>query len=1185
MRLLIDGNSLLNAALLRGVDHDGGVVVKTDDGKHVQVNSAQYGVDGFFEKMLEALTQFECAPRSVVCVWDGKDSKARRRAHLPQYKLGRDKHPAVSEQLNAARVLINQQLKDMGSTVVWQDGMEADDVIGYLCKCARGERNVVITSDGDLTVLVDENTDVWRLGKLNENPYGRFPHKFITLYKSLVGDTSDKIPGAKGFGDAAWVDLIRIFGVENLDEMEAMIAQGRLQELKENVADMPKLQKILDSVKEVTESWRCASLHLEAVNTMKKPLQIQAGMVKQLDEVSPDYPDGFAEFYGTKTLVTAANYHKVLTRFERVVGESPFVGLDIETSSGEESDEWLAMVAQALERKEDRAGIDVLGHELTGMSLTFGNNSQHTMYMTVDHADSDNITVDMCRTMVEKIPQRLHIVIQNRNFEFSVLYRTWGDKWLDNGWHGFVPNAIDTKIGASYVDENLPKGLKERSKHHLGYEQTTYAEVTTLSGPMGTLQAGGQRTKEFNVVLKPAVYEKVYAEIVDEDTGELIPSFTNGELLEPEESEVWEARQYKMNELTASQAFDYGCDDTICTAALHTYYKLVMDIEQTWNTYLQVEQLPEYLTTLAYVQGIKVNLTKLREMEQKDDVAYEAAWKTLREYLMTKGWQGTTCPEFEGDIEPADVKMCMEILVEGEFSTRKRKLNAIASDIREQFPDNDKAELLAAIVEKNDVTALNRLIRQNFTGEPKINFGSPMQMQHLFYTVLGMRPRIFNKLTEKQRGDETLVEAMKKIRKAKDVNVNPFEVLPVLGPDEVPPEGYKTKLRHVLSPEERKAAIGKASTDDSAVDTALALDGLGEVEKAVLKAYQAIKTIQTRRNLFYRTYKVMPHWRDRRIHPNLNQCEAVTRRYSSSGPNIQQMPKRGESVEFRQVIQPHHKDAVVVSMDFSGQELRLGAELSGDEAMTSCYVGENLRDMHSLTAVAAAPMIWGSTVVYEEFMLMRESADKEVKAKAKLLRDYAKTVNFASQYGAMAAKIAETLMTDEETAQAFLDAREAAFPGIKIWSDAVAEEAKRVGYAQTMLGARRHLAAALTHENKWEAAKAERQVGNFWIQGSAAEMTKLAMARMWQSGVFADGQFDAVFYAPIHDEVVFSVHKDHALEVIKLTHPLMTAQYANMQIPIVSSISLGPDFGRQIECGDFVDEEAITQALEDCFKA
>lgn len=1182
MRILLDGNSYLNAALLRGVDHDQGTKVKDDEGKDVQVNSAQYGADNFFDKLLKALKEFDLAPRDVIVVWDGRNAKMRRRAYLENYKAGRDKHPAVSEQLNMARETCTQLLKDMGATVVWQDGMEADDVLGFMCKMMRDDRNVVCTDDGDLSVLVDDNTDVWRLGELNKNPYGPFPHKFITLYKTLVGDTGDKIPGAKGFGDGAFVDFVRIFGLDGLEEMERMVVHGELHQLKESVPDLKALQRVLDDLPGVNNSYNCARLHIEEVNRNGKPLEIQAGMVRQFEEVRDTFPIGFEDFYGTKTLVTAKNYEKVLARFARGVVGSPFTALDLESSTSDQSDEWLAEVARAMDKKEGRAGIDVLGQELTGMSLTFGRNTQHTIYMSVDHAETDNISVDQCRVMVEQIPQDMPIIIQNRNFELSVLYRTWGEKWKDNGWAGMLPNALDTKIGASYVNENWPKGLKERSKRHLGYEQATYEQTTTLSAPMeitrreildeagellevettqnSTLRKGGRQLKVYNKTVQEAVYEKTYAMVPDEETGECRYRDVIGDLLVPAVVEVWEDRQYKMNELTADEVFDYGCDDTICTAALHTYYRHVMAIEQTWQTFLDVETLPEYLTSLAYVQGIPLNLGKLVEMEKQDNVDYDNAWKVLREYLLTKGWEGTICPEFEGDIEPSDVKMCAEILLDGEFSTRRRKLNAIAEDIRAQFPDNDVAEVLAMAVERNDVNGLNELARSRFTGEPKINFGSPKQMQNLFYRVIGVTPRIINSLTDAQKKDPVLQSVFKKRRARK--------------------AGKEVAFTEV----EMDALIGKASTDDVAVDWALHADNLADAEREVLKAYKVIKVIQTRRSLFYRTYKALPHWRDNRVHPSFNQCEADTRRYSSSGPNFQQLPKSTEEGGFREVIKAHHKDAVVVSMDFSGQELRLGAELSGDEAMTSCFVGENLRDMHSLTAEKASVYIWGNQVDYDTFMVMLEAGSPADKSRAKALRKDSKVVNFASQYGAMAPKIAQTLFVEEDVAQAFLDARAEAFPKMVAWSDVVAKAAREAGYALTMLGARRHLQEAFGGTS-WEAMKAERQAGNFWIQGSAAEQLKLALARMWKSGVFWDGRFDAVFYGPVHDEVVFSVHKDQALEVIKLVHPLMVARYADMKIPIVSSISLGLNFGAQIECGDYVNEARIKEALEEAFAA
>lgn len=1159
MRLLVDGNSVLNASILGGKDEEYGFTVVDAEGKKHQVNGFQYGTDKFFDRISEGLTEFDCAPRDIVLVWDGKNAKNRRLRLLNTYKAGRDKVKEVSDQINLARDQCTQTMLGLGATVVSQPGYEADDVIGYLARNLRSERNVVVTSDGDLSVLVDENTDVWRLGKLNENPYGPFPHKHITLYKALVGDSSDKIPGAKGFGDAAFVNFVRIFGLDGLAEMERMIRENCLGELADSVSDLKALQRILESQDMVKVSWACASLYPDEINTGSNPLSIQAGMVKQWGSEAYQVTS-LRRFYGTKTLVTSDNYAAIYQRLAASkFADAPFIALDIETSTTPESDGWMEQVKAVSENDKDR--LDVLGSELTGMSLTFGQNTQHTIYMSVDHKDTPNITVDQCREMCELIPQSKHVIIQNRSFEFAVLYKTWGDKWKGNGWYGFVPNALDTKVGASYVNENLRKGLKERSKEHLGYSQVTYDQVTCRTGKAGEFK-GGTLVKAFKKTIVPAVYEQVEYDAVGED-GETYKALKNGKLISKAVKEDWETRQYKMNDLTAAQVLDYGCDDTICTAALHTYYKFVMLLENTWQVYLDVETLPEYLTSLAFTQGIPVSYLKLVEMERRDDATYDTAWGVLRQFLIDKGWTGVVCPEFEGDIEPSDVKLCAEILLDDGFSTRKKKLNAIAADIRTQYPEghalSEMAGTLANVVEANDVNLLNRLVKRNFSGEPKINFGSPKQMQNLFYNVIGIKPRIVNSLTDKERDDPVKVEAFKKRREEKS---------------------GKTV---VFTPEERKALIAKSSTDDTAVDSALAMDTLTEEAKKVLKAYKSIKEIQTRRGLFYKPYKALQR-EGGRIHASLNQCEAVTRRYSSSSPNIQQLPSKGEGAHFREILLPHAKSCVVVSLDFSGQELRLGAELSGDEAMTSCYIGDNLRDMHSLTAVAAAATMWGVPVTYDDFQEMRKSKDQEHAKKAKALRDSAKTVNFASQYGAMAAKIAESMMCDEETAQAFLDARAEAFPGILLWDKRVQKQAKELGYAQTMLGARRHLREALSDENNhYDRSKAERQVGNFWIQGSAAEMSKLAMVRVWERGLVTSGKYRAVFYCPIHDELVFSVHKDDAVEFIKEAHACMVANYAGMKIPLESSIAIGPNFAADYEVGNLPDPEAIQKVLDEIF--
>lgn len=293
------------------------------------------------------------------------------------------------------------------------------------------------------------------------------------------------------------------------------------------------------------------------------------------------------------------------------------------------------------------------------------------------------------------------------------------------------------------------------------------------------------------------------------------------------------------------------------------------------------------------------------------------------------------------------------------------------------------------------------------------------------------------------------------------------------------------------------------------------------------------------------------------------------------------------------MVVPHKRNAVVVSMDFVAQELRVIADYSQDPNMLACYVGDNLKDMHALTGagimakeepvvmaklIAALPTVFADRIEaqYQAFMSLSDGSDEQKKL-YKHYRALGKRVNFTTEYGAAAPKLAATMLIDEDTAQAYIDAREVAFTRALAWKLEVQEEARARGYVTTKLGARRHLAAALNSEDRYISSKADRQAVNFKIQSSSAEMTKLAEGRMWRAGLFV--KFDAVCYGPIHDEVLASVAIDQLHEFIPAMHACMVQPYADMQVPVESSISFGPDFYRQIEIGDKPTAEAISKGL------
>jgi DNA polymerase-1 len=416
------------------------------------------------------------------------------------------------------------------------------------------------------------------------------------------------------------------------------------------------------------------------------------------------------------------------------------------------------------------------------------------------------------------------------------------------------------------------------------------------------------------------------------------------------------------------------------------------------------------------------------------------------------------------------------------------------------------------------------------------NTGSTLQLQKLLYETMGLPVRVRTKPTD----------AMRKAGKR---------------------EG---------NPQTNEIAIAFAKLKDAT-----------PTQIEVLEALRLMKMVETRRGLYYSTYPYFVHWKTGRIHSSHNQSSTNTRRASSSKPNLQQMPKHpkieGQPAKFREVIVPHKPGAVIVSMDFMAQELRVIADYSQDPNMLACYVGDNLRDMHAFTGMGIAmrkkpELAWA----YEAFVDALNDKTSNLHLFVKECRALGKKTNFTTEYGAMAPKLAVTLLVDVDEAQSYIDAREAAFPVVKAWKAGVIEEAYEKGYVTTKLGARRHLAKILTDSDRWVAMKGGRQSVNFKIQGSSGEMTKWAEGRIWKARLTQ--RFDCQIISPIHDEVVASVTLADLPEFLKAMHACMVAPYADMQVPVMSSISFGPSFGVQIEAGELPEGPGIEAAMVEYHK-
>lgn len=1037
-RLLIDASSIIKACCYAGDDPEFGISVENPEGKKVRVNSAQHGLDNFYLALSSTLNEFNLAPFQVVLVLDGKHGNRYRKGFYPGYKGNRK--PLAQEQYGVFNEAIDtacKVVKSLGGFVTFQENAEADDVIAYLAEKLQG-RKVIWTRDADMLALQSDDVDIYNSKELNWQVNPLCDNKHLLVYKSLVGDASDNLKGAKGFGEKAFEKLMFKYAEEGMDTLAEMLENKTLHEL--NADEFPLFKKIIDNTNDVYLSYTCAKLYPE--NAL--PLTIENGMVEDAGESIHPYLD---DYRGSRLLV---QNNKDIEELQTQIKLSPFIALDLETSTSATSDKWGRAILAAQAKRKNAVMVDVFGSFICGVGITCGKNLNKTYYIPLRHLECHNFDNDNLADILTGIPAGTPVAIHNTNFELPVIYNNIG---------GWLEDAVDTQIMASYVDENQRLGLKVCSKHYFDYDQATYKETT-----------GGR----------------------------------------------------KMDELTAEEVFAYGTDDTVVTAALYNLFLFRMETEGTLAAFEQCELLAQYWVAKAFIDGFKPDLDKLLELEQKDTKRYGELRIQLNEYLTSVRWRGSVFELMEA-LTPVTIKQAAYTLYPTiEMFRNIRVKDKIVHALREAGCGD-----LATAYGNNDLNYVNKRLEEVFVGQPDFDVERVAHLKELMYI---------------------------------------FWELPV-------------RFRTIPTANMRKKGQNKGNpqADKAAIDHALALDLLGkndEVKRNVLLIIREMRSINTRRGLYYTPYPLLTHWRDGRIHPQLGQSRAATRRFTPAAPNVNQLPKRGEGLAVRGLVKAP-EGYLVAAMDWSGQELRLAADASQDPAMLSCYVGDekDLRDPHSLTGVAIAAKTGSEFNTYAKFVANLDN--KEVKT----IRGLAKGVNFSSQYLCRAPKLAKLLVVDAKSAQQYLDAKNKAYKGLCGWQQTTIKRAKSQGYAVTRLGARRHLEASFSAGDKYTVAEAERRALNFEIQGSAAEMTKIAISAMVRDGLFDTN--DAQILFPVHDEIVLFIKKTEAARLLPLMHEKMTMTYADMTVPLESELSLGLSFGTLAVVGTKVTSEVIERFLNE----
>jgi len=297
--------------------------------------------------------------------------------------------------------------------------------------------------------------------------------------------------------------------------------------------------------------------------------------------------------------------------------------------------------------------------------------------------------------------------------------------------------------------------------------------------------------------------------------------------------------------------------------------------------------------------------------------------------------------------------------------------------------------------------------------------------------------------------------------------------------------------------------------------------------------------------LNWRSYKNNKHYVDTlpkqinkdslRVHTVFNQAVASTGRLSSNNPNLQNIPIRSrKGREIRKAFICENNDYVMLAADYSQIELRVIASLSNDPNMISAF--NNNEDIHSSTAAKV-------------FNVSIKNVSREQ-------RSNAKTVNFGIIYGVSAFGLSNQTNLSRSESKNLIESYFKAYPKLKKYISNQINFARENGYVETVLGRKRYL-MDINSRNHIVRGGAERNAINAPIQGSAADIIKLAMVKIYNK--MKNHHFKSKMLVQVHDELIFEIFKPELKEMKKLIKGEMESAYS-LNVPLVVDIGTGDNW-------------------------
>ena len=332
----------------------------------------------------------------------------------------------------------------------------------------------------------------------------------------------------------------------------------------------------------------------------------------------------------------------------------------------------------------------------------------------------------------------------------------------------------------------------------------------------------------------------------------------------------------------------------------------------------------------------------------------------------------------------------------------------------------------------------------------------------------------------------------------------------------------------MLDPQAKKTKTGQYQTGEEVLSR---LANKSDIVADILDFRQ----LQKLKSTYVDALPQMINKKTGRIHTSYNQAVAATGRLSSNNPNLQNIPVRTErGKEVRKAFIPRDKDHVLLSADYSQIELRIIAEISKDENMMEAFVQGHV--IHTATAAK----VYGISL-------------EEVSSTQ---RRNAKAVNFGIIYGQSAFGLSQNLGIPRKEAGEIIENYFNTYPGIKKYMNDTMNFARENGYVETIMGRRRYL-RDINSANQTVRGFAERNAINAPIQGSAADMIKIAMIRIHQDII--DQKLNSKMTMQVHDELVFDVPKAE-IEMMKKIIEDRMKNAIDMKVPILVEVGEGSNW-------------------------